>query len=113
MRKTKLWAVSHTRCKETMNIVVTVRPYTEEYSRDGAMLYPHRLFSVMKFRTITPRAAARRYIRNNLFGIIAEQDGCPCCDPDWTDDYDRKSLNGRLSDAREKYNVEIRVEKNV
>jgi hypothetical protein len=65
----------------------------------------------MKFRTITARAAARRYIRNNLFGILAEQNGCPCCDPDWTDEDDRAELNRRLSDAREKYNVEIKVEK--
>lgn len=60
MSKTKFWSVWHIREEKT--IIVKVAPY-----QDG---------KGMKFRTITPNAAARQYIRYNLWGDIAKDDEC-------------------------------------
>ena len=125
MSKTTLWAVWHKRDEKAKKITVKVDKWTDdEYKTVGEKSdYVPRYLDHLpgstnydegckfKFRTITPKAAARKYIRNNLFGLVARATrSCPCCGDDWTDDGEHKKLNWSLQEARKEYAVEIQIE---
>lgn len=64
MGNTKLWSVWHEKEHSSNEIIVKVKEWTEDDRH-------------MKFRNITAKAAARGYIRNNLFGRHHRIDGIP------------------------------------
>lgn len=89
-----MWSVWHVR-KEHNEIVVKVKKWKET---------DHK----MKFRTLTAKAAARRYIKYNLYDRLSVKDGCPCCN-DWSDPVDREKLKYGKKTAKTKYSVRIEI----